>query len=167
MTTIRFSDGTVFDPASGEVRRDGAVVRLEPQPAALLALLTARPGVLVSHDDIARHVWPPGTHVNFQDGVHYAMRQIRAALGDSARASRFVETMPRRGYRLRAEAVAGGPDAPATAPAGIAPVRWRRRLAAAGLAAAVMAGVALVEQRPNDHHARTVALLTAIHDLIY
>ena len=165
MPLISFVDGVTFDPASGELRRGGEVSRLEPKPAALLALLVARAGTLVSHAEIARHLWPDGTHVDFQAGVHYAVRQIRAALGDQAGAPRFVETMPRRGYRLRADALAGAPPGPPMAAA--THFRARRAVAVALTAAALVAAAVVVERRPNDHHARTVALLTAVHDLVY
>jgi DNA-binding winged helix-turn-helix (wHTH) protein len=166
---IRFRTGATFDPASGEVGRGDDVTRLEPQPAALLALLAARPGELVSHAEIAGSVWPDGTHVDFQGGVHYAIRRIRAALGESAREPGLIETMPRRGYRLRADAVIP-PVLPAEATGAERPPpsrRGRRAGAALVVAAALGAAVAVVERRPNDHHARAVALMRAVHDLIY
>lgn len=163
MPLISFIDGVTFDPASGELRRRGQVWRLEPQPAALLALLVARAGTLVTHTEIARHLWPAGTHVDFQAGVHYAVRQIRAALGDQAEAPRFVETMPRRGYRLRSDAL--WDVAPVPAP--VHRPRRGRAVALAVVAAALVAAVVIVERRPNDHHARAVAVVTALHDLVY
>ena len=169
MPLILFTGGPTFDPASGEVCRDGVVHRLEPQPAALLALLASRPGTLVTHTEIARHLWPEGTHVDFQAGVHYAVRQVRLALGDRVAAGRLVETLPRRGYRLRADALEGpAPAIGAPSPSGAdTGSRWRRRIGLAIGAAAVVTAVAVVEQRPNDHHARVVALLSAVHDLVY
>jgi hypothetical protein len=165
---ISFTGRATFDSASGEVCRDGVVHRLEPQPAALLALLASRPGTLVTHTEIARRLWPEGTHVDFQAGVHYAVRQVRLALGDRVAAGGLVETLPRRGYRLRADALAGPPPAvcgPSTSGADTGS-RWRRIGLAIG-AAAVVTAVAVVEQRPNDHHARVVALLSAVHNLVY
>ena len=171
MPLISFIDGLTFDPATGDVRRGGHVCRLEPQPAALLALLASRPGTLVSHDEIARHLWPVGTHVAFRDGVHYAVRQIRLACGDTARPPRLIETMPRRGYRLRAGALAAPPVRRRRRPRTRAPGRPRRPGAGgswlAGAAAALAATVVVVERRPNDHHARAVAVLSALHDWIY
>ena len=75
-----------FDAATGELQRDGVVVRLEPQPAALLRLLASRPGELVGHAEIRRAIWGDTTHVNFQQSLHYCVRQVRIALDDSARA---------------------------------------------------------------------------------
>jgi DNA-binding winged helix-turn-helix (wHTH) protein/TolB-like protein len=95
-----------FDAGSGEVRRlDGAgpVQRLPPQPARLLGLLVQRQGAVVSRDEIREQLWPD-THVDFDGSLHFCIRQVRAALGDSAADPRYVENVPRRGYRLVPEA---------------------------------------------------------------
>jgi DNA-binding winged helix-turn-helix (wHTH) protein len=164
---VIFIGDLCFDPTSGELRRGTSVRRLEPQPAALLTLLASRPGELVTYAEIVRHIWPEGTHVDFQDGVHYAVRHLRAALGDRARDPRFVETVPRRGYRLRADAVTRpvAPDVNATVARARAPLR--RRALVAGALVLLLAAVVIIERRPNDHHARAVALLSALHDLAY
>lgn len=98
-TSLRLHD-VDFNPVTGELSRAGTTVRLEPQPAALLAHLAARRGELVTRHELARLLWKSDTHVNFDDGVNYAIRHIRVALGDHARAPRFIETVPKRGYRL-------------------------------------------------------------------
>ena len=107
-SSYRFIAGCEFDVASGELRRGGTITRLEPQPASVLALLAGRAGDVVTHEEIRRGIWGDDTHVNFQDSMHYCVRQIRAALGDRARDPRFIETIPRRGYRLRADAHSSG-----------------------------------------------------------
>ena len=89
-----------FDADAGELRREGRLVPLEPQPARVLAALLARPGALVSHDDLKQATWDPGTFVDFERGLAYCLSQVRGALGDTARNPRFVETVPRRGYRF-------------------------------------------------------------------
>jgi DNA-binding winged helix-turn-helix (wHTH) protein/TolB-like protein len=90
-----------FDPVSGDLRSDaGDSVRLEPQPAKVLALLAERAGQLVTREELQREVWPDGTFVDFERGLNYCIAKIRAALGDSAAEPRFVETLPRRGYRF-------------------------------------------------------------------
>jgi DNA-binding winged helix-turn-helix (wHTH) protein/TolB-like protein len=94
-----------FDPGSGELRPlSGSgteeVKRLPPQPARLLAMLAERNGKLVSREEIREHVWP-GVQVDFDTSLHFCIRQIRAALDDSATEPRYIETLPRRGYRLR------------------------------------------------------------------
>jgi DNA-binding winged helix-turn-helix (wHTH) protein/TolB-like protein len=110
-----------FDAGSGELRKDGRPIPLEPQPARVLAALLARPGALVSHDDLRHATWEPGTFVDFERGLAYCLSQVRGALGDSARNPRFVETVPRRGYRFIAPV--HSPEVPAAAgvPAASAP----------------------------------------------
>jgi DNA-binding winged helix-turn-helix (wHTH) protein/TolB-like protein len=85
-------------------------IRLEPQPAKALTLLLARAGDLVSRDDMRQHLWGADTHVDFDRGLAYCIGQVRAALGDSGENPRFVQTLPRRGFRFIApvETAAGG-----------------------------------------------------------
>jgi DNA-binding winged helix-turn-helix (wHTH) protein/Tfp pilus assembly protein PilF len=89
-----------FEVDTGELRRDGARIRLQPQPARVLALLAARPGELVTREQIQQQVWSGETFVDFEHGVNFCIREIRAALGDSSREPRYIETLPRRGYRF-------------------------------------------------------------------
>jgi len=159
MASYRFADGSEFDATSGEVRRNGTTIRLEPQPAAVLALLAFRAGDLVTHDEIRREVWGDERHVNFQDSVHYCVRQIRAALADKTAGPGFVETVPRRGYRLRADAMLPVEPRRITS--------WRRALALACLAAALAVTTAFVERRPNNHHQIAVAVLQSLHDVLF
>ena len=147
-----------FDAVTGEVRRGDVVIRLEPQPAAILRLLAVRPGELVSHDEIRQAVWGESTHVNFQQSLHYCVRQIRIALNDSAREPKFIQTVPRRGYRLTVLAESEPQDHPA---------QVRRRMVWAGLAAAMVVTTLIVEQRPNRHHEIVIAVLSTVHDLVY
>jgi DNA-binding winged helix-turn-helix (wHTH) protein/TolB-like protein len=131
-----------FHPDTGELWREGRPERLEPQPARLLALLVARPGRLVTREEIRRHLWGDEVHVEVDRGIAYALNQVRAALGDSASEPRYVETLPRRGYRF---------VAPVAGPGGAASRRVRRQalLVAAGLAAAFLAAaVWLAVDRP-------------------
>jgi DNA-binding winged helix-turn-helix (wHTH) protein len=166
MTIHRFADGRAFDPASGELHLGGTVVRLEPQPAALLALLADRAGELVTHDEIRRAVWGDGTHVDFREGIHYSIRQVRRALGDPARRSQVIETVPRRGYRLRVDALASTVATAEPVPGPVAEVGRRRRWAVVAIAAAMF--FALAEQiRPETHHAIAVAVVRAVHDAVY
>lgn len=93
-----------FDPVSGELRNleddgPGSVQRLPPQPARLLALLVERQGALVSREEIRTEIWP-GVAVDFDASLHFCIRQIRAALGDTADRPRYIENLPRRGYRI-------------------------------------------------------------------
>ncbi len=83
-----------FDDQSGELRRNGRAVALEPQPARALACLLSRPGDLVTREELRDAVWGADTHVDFDRGLAYCLSQIRAALGDSAENPRFVQTLP-------------------------------------------------------------------------
>ena len=158
-----------FDAASGELRGHDRVVRLEPQPAAILALLAARAGELVTHAELEAAIWGDDTHVSYREGLHYCIRQIRRTVGDSPRhATPLIETIPRRGYRLRAAVEMAPVQSASTVPSRIRPVsRVRGRAIWIGLAAALLVVVAIVERRPNRHHERTVAFLEAIHALVY
>ncbi len=89
-----------FDVKNGELRKEGHLVRLKPQPLKLLALLVSRAGDVVGRDHIQEALWGPGTFIDFEQGVNHCIRQIRRALGDDADHPRFVETLPRRGYRF-------------------------------------------------------------------
>jgi DNA-binding winged helix-turn-helix (wHTH) protein len=101
-----------LDSATGELQKDGAPVRLQQQPAKVLALLLQRAGELVTRDEIRGFVWGQDTYVNFDQGLNFCIKEIRAALGDSADEPRFVETLPRRGYRFIAPVEVARPAAP-------------------------------------------------------
>jgi DNA-binding winged helix-turn-helix (wHTH) protein/Tfp pilus assembly protein PilF len=96
---FRFAD-LELDPCTLELRRAGGKVRLEGQPLRVLALLLERPGELVSRDELRKQLWPANTVVDFDHSINYAVKRLREALGDSADAPRFIETLPRRGYRF-------------------------------------------------------------------
>jgi DNA-binding winged helix-turn-helix (wHTH) protein/Flp pilus assembly protein TadD len=90
-----------LDPRTAELRRDGERVPLQLQPARVLILLVQRAGELVPREEIRALVWPDRV-VDYEHGLNYAIRQIRAALGDEAGAPAYIETLPRRGYRFAA-----------------------------------------------------------------
>ena len=114
--TIRFGEFE-FDAESGALRRrdGGEGQRLQPQPARLLHLLADRRGAIVTRDEIRRQLWPD-THVDFDTSLHFCVRQLRLALGDSATEPRYVENVPRRGYRLVPEVTHAVGDARLVAP---------------------------------------------------
>jgi DNA-binding winged helix-turn-helix (wHTH) protein len=85
---------------SGELFRAGEPVKLQPQPARVLELLVRRSGEVVSREDLRRHLWGEDTFVDFEHGLNFSIQQLRRALGDSAAAPRFIETVPKRGYRF-------------------------------------------------------------------
>jgi DNA-binding winged helix-turn-helix (wHTH) protein len=121
-TPFRFAAFEV-DPEAGELRKNGVLVRLPPQPFRLLLLLASRAGHVVSRDEIKKQLWGDDTFVDFDQGVNFSIRQIREALGDTADDSRYVQTVPRRGYKFlvsvepvdgfaAAGRLAGGPRLP-------------------------------------------------------
>lgn len=95
----RFHDFEL-DRRTLELRQSGRKVKLAPQPARLLRLLASRPGELVSRDEIQRELWGEETFVDFERSLNYCMNCVRDVLGDTARSPRYVETLPRRGYRF-------------------------------------------------------------------
>jgi DNA-binding winged helix-turn-helix (wHTH) protein/tetratricopeptide (TPR) repeat protein len=98
-SVLRFGPFEV-DIRGAELRRNGELVKLSPQPVRLLTLLAQRSGEVVTREEIKRELWCDGTHVDFDRGLNFCIRQIREALGDAAQTPRYVETLPRRGYRF-------------------------------------------------------------------
>lgn len=88
------------DLRSGEVRKRGAKVRLQQQPFRVLEMLLERPGEVVLREEIRQRLWPSDTWVDFDHGVNKAVNKLRETLGDSADSPRFIETLPKRGYRF-------------------------------------------------------------------
>lgn len=95
---IRF-DGWSLDPDSGELTRDGEKIRLQDQPLQILQALLASPGRVVTREELVSRLWPRGI-VDFETGLNTAMRRLRSALREDADAPRYIETLPRRGYRF-------------------------------------------------------------------
>jgi DNA-binding winged helix-turn-helix (wHTH) protein/tetratricopeptide (TPR) repeat protein len=122
----------VFDlnPATGELHRAGVRIRIQPQPLRVLEVLAARSGEIVTREELRHAVWGDATFVDFDHGLNFCVNQVRRALGDSATAPRFVETVPRRGYRF------------------LAPVERIEPVAAARAAAAPNASVATARAVP-------------------
>src|SRR5215472_13470543 len=88
------------DPAVGELRKSGMKIRLQEQPFQILAALLEHPGGIVSRDDLRSRLWPGDTFVDFDHSLNTAIGRLREALDDSADNPRFIETVPRRGYRF-------------------------------------------------------------------
>jgi DNA-binding winged helix-turn-helix (wHTH) protein/Tfp pilus assembly protein PilF len=128
---IRF-DSFEVDLATGDVRRSGARVILQEQPLRILIRLLEARGKIVTRDDLRADLWPADTFVDFEHSLNAAIKRLRNALGDEADAPRFVETVPRRGYRFIAPISATPPTA--------SPTRWKRF---AATAAAVVVATAL------------------------
>jgi Tol biopolymer transport system component/DNA-binding winged helix-turn-helix (wHTH) protein len=98
-SVVRFGQFAA-DLEAGELRRDGMKVKLQGQPFEVLALLLKRPGRVVTREELRRRLWPSDTFVDFEHGLNAAVNRLREALGDSAEEPRFIETVPRRGYRF-------------------------------------------------------------------
>jgi TolB-like protein/Flp pilus assembly protein TadD len=96
---LRF-DPFELDIEGGELRRETTPIPLQPQPFKVLAALALRAGKLVSREELQKQIWTHDTFVDFDQGLNYCIRRIRAVLGDDANAPSFVETVPRRGYRF-------------------------------------------------------------------
>src|SRR5262245_7545210 len=106
-----------LDVRTGELRRSGVRVDLQDQPLKVLECLLERPGTLGTREELRMRLWPSDTFIDFEQGLNAAVRRLRDALADSAETPRFVETLPRRGYRFIAPVDNAGdrphPDAPA------------------------------------------------------
>jgi Tol biopolymer transport system component/DNA-binding winged helix-turn-helix (wHTH) protein len=105
-SAVRFGEFAA-DLQAGEFYRNGTKVRLQGQPFQVLALLLERRGRMVSREELRSRLWPADTFVDFEHGLNAAVNRLREALGDSAEEPRYIETIPRRGYKFIA-AVDGG-----------------------------------------------------------
>ena len=85
---------------TGELRKGGTRIRLQDQPFQILWMLLEHPGEVVSREHIQRRLWPEGTFVEFEHSIGTAIKKVRQALGDDADTPRYIETLPRRGYRF-------------------------------------------------------------------
>jgi DNA-binding winged helix-turn-helix (wHTH) protein/TolB-like protein len=106
-----------FDPDSLELRKSGRVVALERQPAVALSRLLADAGEVITREQMIETIWDRDTHVDFDRGLAYCLSQIRGALGDSGSNPRFVQTVPKKGYRLIAPVARVEAVPPASVPA--------------------------------------------------
>ena len=88
-------------PVEGTLSRNGARVKLQDLPYRLLVMLVERPGEIVTREEVRQRLWPQNTFVEFDNSLGVAIRKVRDALGDDAEAPRYIETVPRRGYRFR------------------------------------------------------------------
>ena len=153
------------DFRTGELRRQGVPIRLQDKPLQVLAALVECPGELVTRDELRQRLWGDQTFVDFERSLNIAIAKLRTALGDSADSPRFIETLPRRGYRFVAPVTvdtpgAGIPDSGQT----MATRRSARRpmligaLTVAGLAAVVAVVFTVGKQRPASGPSRVESL---------
>lgn len=104
-----------FDAAAGELRGPTGSVKLRPQAALALGLLLSRPGEVVSRTELRAALWPDERVVMFEASIAAVIRELRRALGDDSKTPRFIETVPKRGYRFVALPAAADPVLPAAA----------------------------------------------------
>lgn len=144
-----------FDLGTGALRKHGLRIKLHGQPIGVLAMLVERAGEVVTREELQNRLWSADTHVDFEHSLNAAIKRLRAALGDSADAPRFIETLPRQGYRMIAPvldlmlseqaAILGGEPLPAARvapPSPMPPTPARsRRLSRLQFVAAVAGGV--------------------------
>src|SRR5580700_7991117 len=109
------------DLATNELRKQGRRIKLQEQPCRILAILLDDIGKVVTREELSKRLWPDGTFVDFDHSLNTAIMRLREALGDSSDNPRFIETLPRHGYRFIApvEDVVGG-EAPKDAVAEVA-----------------------------------------------
>ena len=107
-------DNFEVNTRSGELRKNGSRIRLQAQPFQLLLQLLRDAGEVVTRDEISRELWPADTFVDFEHSLAAAVNKLREALGDSAENPKYIETLPKRGYRFIGKIE---PDAPVALPA--------------------------------------------------
>jgi len=107
-----------LDAVNGELRKAGTILKLHPQPQRLLLLLLEKPGQLVTREEIQHCLWGSNTFVDFEGGINFCVKQIRVALADNVEKPRYIETVPRRGYRFIAPVISADskPVAPREVP---------------------------------------------------
>jgi TolB-like protein/DNA-binding winged helix-turn-helix (wHTH) protein/Tfp pilus assembly protein PilF len=143
---LRFSVFEV-DLRTGELRKQGLKVKLHGQPFQVLAMLLERPGELVTREEIREKLWPGDTFIDFEHSVNSSIKRLREALGDDAAAPRFIETLPRHGYRFIAPVEGGAMQElplPTTGPRAIHQSPLRRHWAVAVAGGLVVAVVAVL-----------------------
>jgi len=131
------------DVRAGELRKQGARIKLQEQPFHVLTVLLQRPGEVVTREELRSQNWPVDTFVDFDNSLNTAINKLREALGDSADNPRFIETLPRRGYRFIAPVT--GVDGTTRGTATGASVPWRpssRKIVVTAAIAVLAAGIA-------------------------
>src|SRR5262245_21780826 len=134
--------GFTLDARTGELSNDGRRTRIRDQSLHLLLALLERPGELIAREALTRRLWPAGTFADFDRSLNKVVNHLREALGDSAEQPRFIETLPRKGYRFIAPVTTSGADVEiAPAPSLSRAHRWQLpAMLAAGIVIATVAG---------------------------
>jgi len=148
---LRRFDQFELDLRTAEIYKQGRRIKLQEQPCQVLAVLVEHPGELVTREELKKKLWPNDTFVDFDHGVNIAVNKLRDALGDSAESPRFIETLPRRGYRFIAPVSNGtasaGVETPAPAKSESRNAKTWKALIAVGASAITI--VAVISSRPH------------------
>jgi TolB-like protein/DNA-binding winged helix-turn-helix (wHTH) protein/Tfp pilus assembly protein PilF len=142
--TVHFRFGVFeLDPRAGELRKSGHRIHLQEQPLRVLQALVEHPGAVVTREELRQLLWPDGTRVDFERSLTKALVKLRNALGDDADSPRFIETLPRHGYRFIAPVTTDDPHPEPPLPLQTAPLEtsrpWSRRWLVGITAALVLA----------------------------
>jgi TolB-like protein/DNA-binding winged helix-turn-helix (wHTH) protein/lipoprotein NlpI len=161
-----------LDCRTGELRRNGDTLKLQPQPAKVLSILVSRAGEIVRREELTEQVWGSDTYVDFEHGLNFAIRKIRSVLEDDPEHPRFLETLPKRGYRFIGPVIhhpAQGPVQPfAAAPVKVPrsqEARVRTRfvyLAVAAIVAATVIAITWGYLRPGLPHPAGAARIESV-----
>ena len=115
------------DLRGGELRKQGKRLKLQDQPFQVLSVFLQRPGDVVTREELRTQIWPEDTFVDFDNSLNTAVNKLREALGDCAYNPRFIETLPRRGYRFLAPVSGGDRQEPGKSPGGRSAIGRSRR----------------------------------------
>jgi cholera toxin transcriptional activator len=159
------------DLRSGELRKSGERLRIQEQPFQVLVALLERPREVITRDELRQRLWPSDTFVDFDHGLNTTINKLRESLGDSASSPRFIETLPRRGYRFLADVEAVQPEItetsdPSNAPTGEFPV------ATIAASQPIVEGAVQHSLQPHHHELpeippRTATTLFAMLQMMY
>jgi TolB-like protein/DNA-binding winged helix-turn-helix (wHTH) protein/Tfp pilus assembly protein PilF len=153
-----------LDAASGELRKAGISIKLQPQPFRVLLLLAERSGQVVPRDEIRHALWDGEIYVDFDRSINFCINQIRAALNDNPDKPRYIETIPRRGYRFIASVANGSASPPETKPQGWL-ARFKNPAVVAPILIAVLAAAGVLYFEVSQRHALDRASAGQIHSL--
>lgn len=166
---LRF-DEFELDIPSGELRKQGVKLRLQGQPLQVLEALLKRAGEVVTREELRNQLWTADTFVDFDHSLHNAIARLREVLGDSAEAPRYIETLPRRGYRFIAPVSAAEPPPPPRSAQPVKPVEIRvdprpvnsRRFLTTTILALLVVGIAVWLVRARIYATTAAPRLTSI-----
>ncbi len=166
-TKLSFSDFEL-DLSCGELRKNGLKIPLPPKAFEVLRALAEHPGEVVTRDELRTRLWAADTFVEFDDSLNHAVKKLRQVLGDSAENPRFIETLPRYGYRF----IATMEDRPTAEPLPAPLTRWKTVILGAMFGAVVVvalvtvlwrARIGRVQPNPADFHIQSLAVLPLVN----